>query len=222
MHDAAHTAHEYRALGKNESAANGACAKEDVHDEHGDAAANQTRHDQETNRVYAHGGKCIDFVVDHHAPDVSRKRRTASACNQECSKDRAKFTDDHHHDHVAHKVGETHFTHHRNHFDNGDSSEQGGNDKKNRENFDGRKIRLHDDVTGVGLQATVFGEDARNGSAEQSDLLAERTAQQEQAQQMECLCGGCESLPVSRAPYSHSSVRSLPKFGATSRRVRIS
>ena len=80
--------------------------------------------------------------------------------------------------------------------------------------------RLHDDVSGVCLEATLFRKQTCDSPAEQGNLLTELTVQHEQAQQMKRSCGERKAVPVSRAPFLHFSVLSLPEYCAIGHRVR--
>ena len=218
-------AQQNRTLGHQEACTNGAYTKEDVHDEQGDAAANQPRHHQETDRVDTHGRQGVHLGIDDHATDVGRQRRPASASDQERREDRSQFADDDHHDQASHHVGKAHLSHHGNHFDNHNGTKQGRHDKKNRENFDPRKEGLHNNVSSVGLEITATREETCNRLEEKGTKLAHRTAQQEQAERVEHPRRQSQALPIPRSLLIHSLARSplaLPKYSATKHPDRTS
>ena len=57
-----------------EPSSDGACAKEDVHDDGRNGASDNARHDKVTDGVDAHGCKSVHFGIDDHAADVCGKR----------------------------------------------------------------------------------------------------------------------------------------------------
>ena len=75
-----------------------ACAKDDVHDDHGDGSADNAWHDKVTDWVNAHGRKSVNFGIDNHAANVGGQRGSCTACNEERREDGTQFADDDHHD----------------------------------------------------------------------------------------------------------------------------